>query len=97
MAMVMSLQRRYVNVASIPQLAMSALSSVLQLPFDVLYAYLNAPAQLTTAQHFKSVQAPRVTEKIDFVVLIGTDPELSEEDRAYWVSAQGPDNQHAVT
>jgi hypothetical protein len=83
--MIMSLHRRLVVATSIPREVLSALGRILKLSSDTLSEYLNSPPQLAGGQQFKSKQAPRVMEKIDFTELVKNDPELSESERARWL------------
>jgi hypothetical protein len=96
-AMIMSLHRRVVVASTVPRDALSALGNALMLSFDTLYTYLDGSPKLVGGQQFKSRQAPRIMEKVDFAELVKNDPELSDSDRARWLSIQSPGTERSQT
>lgn len=87
-AMIISFHRRLVRATSVPSEALASVGQALRSPPATIFAYLVRPPQLSAAQQFKGNQAPKITEQVDFFELVKDDPELSESERARWLSAQ---------
>lgn len=74
-----------VQYESIPLHLIEAIADVLELDKLSVVAFLQRPAVIPQGAQFKSRQVPQVKPQEDFFDLIRTDPDLTEEQRKYWL------------
>ena len=79
---------REVRVGSIVRQAIKNVASVLLVPVQIVDDYVAKFAN-PEPMHARADESPRFNTQMEFLELIATDPDLSEEDKLYWL-AQRP-------
>lgn len=76
---------RQVRFGSIPCEAIANIASALGKLISVVETFLDGAVRLAPT-HYKAKQAPVVGEVYEFSYLVEIDPELSQEQKQYWLS-----------
>ncbi len=74
-----------VRYKSIPLHLIEAIADILNMDILSVAAYLQRPATIPQGVQFKSLQAPQVGSQDDFFDVIRNDPDLTDEQRQYWL------------
>ncbi len=82
--MLAMLDRKLFRFASIPAAVHSALSHALEIPERTIAAFLQGQPTFAVGAAFKSKQAPKLPEQVDFLEELERDPGLSKKARARW-------------
>jgi hypothetical protein len=80
------LDRRLIDPATIPRAIADRLAETLSRPVETVIAYLRLTPILSTEANYRSSEVPRA-EKQDFQSALSSCPEMSEQDRAIWSDA----------
>lgn len=76
---------REVRVGSIVRQAIKNMAAVLMVPVQIVDDYVSKFAN-PDPMHARADEAPRFNTQMEFLELIATDPDLSDEDKQYWLS-----------
>lgn len=76
---------REVRVGSIVRQAIKNIASVLMVPVQIVDDYVSKFAN-PEPMHARADESPRFNTQMEFLELIATDPDLSDEDKQYWLS-----------
>jgi hypothetical protein len=71
---------------TIPSGLIESFAITLQRPPDEISNFLMSRPSVPQSLRLKSHQAPKVAQQQNFFDVIRTDPTISEEQRAYWLS-----------
>jgi hypothetical protein len=80
------LDRRLVELSSIPVKAIDMLAGVLQQTSLAITGYLSQPPGLAANASYKSRQKPSVVFQQNFFEAVRVDPEINPVDREYWLT-----------
>jgi len=80
------IESRLLIVDTIPTKLIETLAFTLQRPGDEIWNFLTRAPVVSQTLRLKSHQAPKVAQQQNFFDVIRTDPTISEEQRAYWLS-----------
>ncbi len=86
------LDRRLIRYASIPHEAIETLAAAIQREVETVGRYLQQRPTFGTAQ-YRSEQAPELAEAEDFFAAVGSDPTMSDEQRARWLALASREGQ----
>lgn len=87
-----ALNTREVRVGSIVRQAIKNVASVLMVPVQIVDDYISKFAN-PEPMHARADEAPRFNIQMEFLELIATDPDLSDEDKQYWLSQKPQENE----
>lgn len=75
---------REVLFASIKQKAIENVAATLGYPFEIVrnFLQLNAVPELS---HLKADEPPRFSSQMDFSELVATDPDMTDDEKKYWL------------
>ncbi len=80
------LDRRLIDPATIPRSIVERLAEALSRPVDAIIAYLRLPPAVSTEASYRSPNAPRARQQ-DFQFALKSSPGMSKDDRAVWIDA----------
>ncbi len=80
------IESRLVLFDTIPSGLIESFAITLQRPPDEISNFLMSQPSVPQSLRLKSHQAPKVAQQQNFFDVIRTDPTISEEQRAYWLS-----------
>ncbi len=81
------------RIAAIPSAVVERFVQVAGVDRDTAAVRFRGPQQFAMGGKFRASQTPALGERQDFSAAVQGDPEMSEEDKAYWLSAAVDENQ----
>jgi len=82
---VRKLNKRQITPETIPKRLFQLFAELLSLPFEVIERFSTGPPVISSGS-YKADSAPKFPAQSDFADLIKYDPDLSDEDKEYWLS-----------
>jgi len=84
------LDRRLIRFDSIPRAAIEALAAAIQRGDDNVAQYLRQDPTFAAAAQHRAEQAPQLAAPENFYDAVGSDPTMSDEQRARWLALAPP-------
>src|SRR5579871_404679 len=81
--LVFKLERRLLSLASLPATLLDRLADALQVTERQVRDYLQQPPTLAAGARYRADSAPRAGRQQDFLQAVRTDPEMTEEQKAF--------------
>ncbi len=81
------------RIASVPSRVIAALAEVVGVDHQTVGVRVRAPQQFATRGKFRANEAPTLGERQDFFAAVCEDPEMTEEDKAYWLRMRSDESQ----
>ncbi len=83
---IVKLNQRLIRAATIPNALVRQLASLLERSREEVADYLSLPPTLSAQASYRADRTPRAQEPQDFRDALKDNPNLSEEQRAYWLA-----------
>lgn len=80
------LNRRLIQVASIPDKLIERIADQLQVGAEQVRAFLALPPTLSHGAAYRSQTAPEAGAAEEFLVALQTSPDTAEQDKQFWIS-----------